>query len=101
MFLFVVSFSYKKKDGDLLLAQARIKELEGQFNQSEAALNTALSENSALSAELADLKARLAKVGRSAFVKEIDFCLNSTQTMAIYRFRLSISCLHCLHILAH
>lgn len=66
-------FSYKKKDGDLLLAQARIKELEGQFNQTEASLNTALSENSALSAELADLKARLAKVGKSAFEREIYF----------------------------
>ncbi|XP_062412591.1 lamin-B2 [Sardina pilchardus] len=56
-----VNRNYKKRDGDLILAQARIKELEGQFNQSEAALNTALSENGALSAELADLKARLAK----------------------------------------
>ncbi|XP_041913378.1 lamin-B2 [Alosa sapidissima] len=56
-----VNRNYKKRDGDLVLAQARIKELEGQFNQSEAALNTALSENSALSAEIADLKARLAK----------------------------------------
>lgn len=48
------------------MAQARNKELEGQFNKSEAALNTAMSENSALSAELADLKAQLAKVSRLA-----------------------------------
>uniref|UniRef100_A0A671RKT7 Lamin-B2-like n=1 Tax=Sinocyclocheilus anshuiensis TaxID=1608454 RepID=A0A671RKT7_9TELE len=52
---------YKKKDGDLALAQARIKELEAQYNKKEAALNTALSENNSLSAELADLKAQLAK----------------------------------------
>lgn len=54
--------SYKKKDGDLALALARIKELEAQYNKNEAALNTALSENGSLSAELADLKAQLAKV---------------------------------------
>uniref|UniRef100_A0A8B9HPD0 Lamin B2 n=1 Tax=Astyanax mexicanus TaxID=7994 RepID=A0A8B9HPD0_ASTMX len=58
-----ITKSFKKKDGDLVLAQARIKELESQYNQSEAALNTALSENAALSAELADVKTQLAKVG--------------------------------------
>uniref|UniRef100_A0A8C2GSA6 Lamin B2 n=1 Tax=Cyprinus carpio TaxID=7962 RepID=A0A8C2GSA6_CYPCA len=57
-----VTRNYKKKDGDLALAQARIKELEAQYNKKEAALNTALSENKSLSAELADLKAQLAKV---------------------------------------
>ncbi|GAA6104058.1 lamin-B2 [Tachysurus ichikawai] len=56
-----VTKSYKKKDGDLALAQTRIKELESQFNQSEASLSTALSENASLSAEVADLKNQLAK----------------------------------------
>ncbi|XP_066503781.1 lamin-B2 [Hoplias malabaricus] len=56
-----VTRNFKKKDGDLALAQARIKELESQYNQSEAALNTALGENAALSAELDDLKTQLAK----------------------------------------
>uniref|UniRef100_A0AAY4CS99 Lamin B2 n=1 Tax=Denticeps clupeoides TaxID=299321 RepID=A0AAY4CS99_9TELE len=56
-----VNRNFKKKNGDLNLAQARIKELEGQFNQSEAALNCALSENRALTAEVAELKAQLAK----------------------------------------
>uniref|UniRef100_A0A673FRX5 Lamin-B2-like n=1 Tax=Sinocyclocheilus rhinocerous TaxID=307959 RepID=A0A673FRX5_9TELE len=56
-----VTRNYKKKDGDLALAQARIKELEAQYNKNEAALNTALRENKSLSAELADLKAQLAK----------------------------------------
>ncbi|KAI5101117.1 lamin-B2 [Silurus meridionalis] len=52
---------YKKKDGDLALAQARIKDLESQFNQSEASLATALGENSALAAEINNLKKLLAK----------------------------------------
>lgn len=56
-----VTRNYKKKDGDLAVAQARIKELEAQYNKNEAALNTALGENRSLSAELADLKAQLAK----------------------------------------
>ncbi|KAJ8374686.1 hypothetical protein SKAU_G00052660 [Synaphobranchus kaupii] len=53
--------NFKKRDGDLAIAQARIKELESLYNRSEAALNTALSENGSLGAELADLKAQLAK----------------------------------------
>ncbi|MBN3303006.1 LMNB2 protein, partial [Amia calva] len=57
-----VTRNYKKKDGDLAAAQARIKELEAMYNKSEASLNTALSENRALVAEVADLKAQLAKV---------------------------------------
>uniref|UniRef100_A0A8C9U1G0 Lamin B2 n=1 Tax=Scleropages formosus TaxID=113540 RepID=A0A8C9U1G0_SCLFO len=52
-----VTRNFKKKDGDLTLAQARVKELESMYNKSEAALSTALSENAALGAELADLKA--------------------------------------------
>ncbi|MBN3317110.1 LMNB2 protein, partial [Atractosteus spatula] len=52
---------YKKKDGDLAAAQARIKELEAQCNKSGADLNTALSENRALVAEVNELKAQLAK----------------------------------------
>ncbi|XP_036376851.1 lamin-B2 [Megalops cyprinoides] len=51
----------KKRDGDLAIAQARIKELESLYNKSEAALNTALSQNGALEAEVADLKAQLSK----------------------------------------
>ncbi|KAF4083156.1 hypothetical protein AMELA_G00136740, partial [Ameiurus melas] len=56
-----VTKSFKKRDGDLALAQARIKELESQYNQSEASLATALSENAALCAEITDLKNQLAK----------------------------------------
>ncbi|KAL7855254.1 hypothetical protein SRHO_G00174440 [Serrasalmus rhombeus] len=56
-----VTKNFKKRDGDLALAQARIRDLESQYNQSEAALSTAVSENAALSAELADLKNQLSK----------------------------------------
>uniref|UniRef100_A0AAY4CTY7 Lamin B2 n=1 Tax=Denticeps clupeoides TaxID=299321 RepID=A0AAY4CTY7_9TELE len=65
-----VNRNFKKKNGDLNLAQARIKELEGQFNQSEAALNCALSENRALTAEVAELKAQLAKVSIRVYLTE-------------------------------
>uniref|UniRef100_A0A8C7JM10 Lamin B2 n=1 Tax=Oncorhynchus kisutch TaxID=8019 RepID=A0A8C7JM10_ONCKI len=51
----------ESKDGDLTLAMARAKDLEAQFNKSEANLATALSENGNLAAEVADLKAQLAK----------------------------------------
>uniref|UniRef100_A0AAR2K0P9 Lamin B2 n=1 Tax=Pygocentrus nattereri TaxID=42514 RepID=A0AAR2K0P9_PYGNA len=57
-----VTKNFKKRDGDLALAQARIRDLESQYNQSEAALSTAVSENAALSAELADLKNQLSKI---------------------------------------
>lgn len=60
--VFVVFCSYKKRDGDLALAHARIKELESQYNQSEASRTTALCENAALTAEIAELKKLLAKV---------------------------------------
>lgn len=43
-------------------AVSRASALEGQLNQSEAALATALSQNAALSAELGDVKSMLAKV---------------------------------------
>lgn len=54
--------SLKKKDGDLSAAVSRASALEGQLNQSEAALATALSQNTALIAELGDVKSMLAKV---------------------------------------
>lgn len=53
--------SLKKKDGDLAAAVSRAAVLEGQLNQSEAALTTTLSQNSALTAELGDIKSMLAK----------------------------------------
>lgn len=62
LFFVLHLLSLKKKDGDLTLAMARAKDLEAQFNKSEANLATALSENGNLAAEVADLKAQLAKV---------------------------------------
>lgn len=55
-------FSYKKKDADLSVAQGRIKDLEVLFHRSEAELNTVLNEKRSLEAEVADLRAQLAKV---------------------------------------
>lgn len=55
-------FSYKKKDADLSVAQGRIKDLEVLFHRSEAELNTVLNEKRNLEAEVADLRAQLAKV---------------------------------------
>ena len=57
-----MSFSVKKKDNDLAAVVSRASGLEGQLNKSEAALSTALSQNAALTAELADVKSQLAKV---------------------------------------
>ncbi|XP_023699586.2 lamin-B2 isoform X1 [Paramormyrops kingsleyae] len=56
-----VTKNFKKKDGDLVSALARIKELDSLHIRSEAALSAAMSENASLGAELADLKAQLAK----------------------------------------
>ncbi|XP_015253805.1 PREDICTED: lamin-B2 [Cyprinodon variegatus] len=51
----------KKKDGDLAAAMTRANGLEAKLNKSEAALATALSQNAALTSELADVKNQLAK----------------------------------------
>nr|XP_023699586.1 lamin-B2 [Paramormyrops kingsleyae] len=56
-----VTKNFKKKDGDLVSALARIKELDSLHIRSEAALSAAMSENASLGAELADLKAQLSK----------------------------------------
>uniref|UniRef100_A0A7N8YJL4 Lamin B2 n=1 Tax=Mastacembelus armatus TaxID=205130 RepID=A0A7N8YJL4_9TELE len=50
-----------KKDSDLAAAVSRASGLEGQLNKSEAALSTALSQNTALTSELSDVKSLLAK----------------------------------------
>nr|XP_060613797.1 lamin isoform X1 [Anolis sagrei ordinatus] len=51
-----------KKEGDLLSAQARLKDLEALLNSKEAALSTALGEKRTLDTEARDLRAQLAKV---------------------------------------
>uniref|UniRef100_A0A8D0A9J8 Lamin B2 n=1 Tax=Sander lucioperca TaxID=283035 RepID=A0A8D0A9J8_SANLU len=50
-----------KKESDLAAAVSRAGGLEAQLNKSEASLSTALSQNAALSSELADVKGLLAK----------------------------------------
>ncbi|NXF39355.1 LMNA protein, partial [Nyctibius bracteatus] len=51
-----------KKEGDLLTAQARLKDVEALLNSKEAALSTALSEKRNLETEVRDLKAQVAKL---------------------------------------
>lgn len=53
--------SYKKKDGEWSTSQGRIKELEVLFHRSEAELTATLAEKRNLEAEVADLRAELAK----------------------------------------
>ncbi|XP_066490874.1 lamin-B2 [Tiliqua scincoides] len=53
--------SYKKKDGEWSTSQGRIKELEVLFHRSEAELTATLAEKRNLEAEVADLRAQLAK----------------------------------------
>lgn len=54
--------SVKKKEGDLAASTSRAGVLQDQLNKSEAALSTALSQNSALTSELAEVNSLLAKV---------------------------------------
>uniref|UniRef100_A0A8C9QQT2 Prelamin-A/C n=1 Tax=Spermophilus dauricus TaxID=99837 RepID=A0A8C9QQT2_SPEDA len=51
-----------KKEGDLMAAQARLKDLEALLNSKEAALSTALSEKRTLEGELHDLRGQVAKL---------------------------------------
>lgn len=54
--------SVKKKEGDLAATMSRASVLQDQLNKSEAALSTALSQNVALTSELADVNSLLVKV---------------------------------------
>nr|XP_028569285.1 lamin-B2 isoform X3 [Podarcis muralis] len=58
---FLSFLSYKKKDGEWSTSQGRIKELEVLFHRSEAELTATLTEKRNLEAEVADLRAQLAK----------------------------------------
>lgn len=63
-------FSYKKKDSDLISALARLKDFQLTYHKNEAALNSALSENNRLEAEMEDLRSQLAKVKNHGWVIE-------------------------------
>ncbi|KAJ7308144.1 hypothetical protein JRQ81_008657 [Phrynocephalus forsythii] len=56
-----LSKSYQRKNGEWSTSQGRIKELEVLFHRSEAELTTTLTEKRNLEAEVADLRAQLAK----------------------------------------
>ncbi|NWJ06026.1 LMNB2 protein, partial [Crypturellus undulatus] len=66
--------NYKKKDADFSVAQGRIKDLEVLFHRSEAELNTVLNEKRTLEAEVADLRAQLAKAedGHAVAKKQLE-----------------------------
>ncbi|XP_058016544.1 lamin [Ahaetulla prasina] len=51
-----------KKEGDLLAAQARLKDVEALLNSKEAALTTALGEKRNLETEVRDLRGQLGKL---------------------------------------
>lgn len=56
-------FSAKKREGELTVAQGRVKDLETLFHRSEAELASALSDKHGLETDVAELRAQLAKVG--------------------------------------
>uniref|UniRef100_A0A4W3HX77 Lamin B2 n=1 Tax=Callorhinchus milii TaxID=7868 RepID=A0A4W3HX77_CALMI len=60
-----LSKGYKKKESDLITTQTRLKEFEATYHKNEAALNTALAEKRSLEAQVADLRAQLAKAESS------------------------------------
>jgi lamin B len=62
----LLAFSAKKREGELTVAQGRVKDLESLFHRSEAELATALSDKQGLETEVAELRAQLAKVGLGA-----------------------------------
>uniref|UniRef100_A0A4W4G9E4 Lamin B1 n=1 Tax=Electrophorus electricus TaxID=8005 RepID=A0A4W4G9E4_ELEEL len=51
--------NYAKKDTDLAVSQARLKDVEALLNTKEASLNTALSEKKGLEGTLADMQAQI------------------------------------------
>ncbi|XP_076876125.1 lamin-B1 [Brachyhypopomus gauderio] len=51
--------NYAKKDNDLAVSQARLKDVESLLNTKEATLNTTLSEKRGLEGTLADLQAQM------------------------------------------
>ncbi|XP_075400869.1 lamin-B2 [Tenrec ecaudatus] len=56
-----VNKSAKKREGELTVAQGRVKDLESLFHRSEAELAAALSDKRSLESDVADLRAQLAK----------------------------------------
>lgn len=61
--LALLTFSAKKREGELTVAQGRVKDLESLFHRSEVELAAALSDKRGLESDVAELRAQLAKVG--------------------------------------
>ncbi|XP_066132903.1 lamin-B2 [Saccopteryx bilineata] len=66
--------SSKKKDGELTVAQGRVKDLESLFHRSEAELAAALSDKRGLENDVAELRAQLAKAedGHAVAKKQLE-----------------------------
>nr|XP_020750916.1 lamin-B2 [Odocoileus virginianus texanus] len=66
--------SAKKKEGELTVAQGRVRDLESVFHRSEAELAAALSDKRTLENDVAELRAQLAKAedGHSVAKKQLE-----------------------------
>ncbi|KAL1783102.1 lamin-B2 isoform X1 [Sigmodon hispidus] len=66
--------SAKKREGDLTVAQGRVKDLESLFHRSEAELASALSDKHGLEKDVAELRAQLAKAedGHTVAKKQLE-----------------------------
>ncbi|XP_026941495.1 lamin-B2 isoform X3 [Sagmatias obliquidens] len=66
--------SAKKREGELTVAQGRVKDLESVFHQSEAELAAALSDKRALENDVVELRAQLAKAedGHTVAKKQLE-----------------------------
>lgn len=59
----LLTCSASKREGELSVAQGRVKDLESLFHRSEVELAAALSDKRSLESDAAELRAQLAKVG--------------------------------------
>ncbi|XP_019513031.1 PREDICTED: lamin-B2 isoform X1 [Hipposideros armiger] len=66
--------SSKKREGELTVAQGRVKDLESLFHRSEAELAAALSDKHSLENDMAELRTQLAKAedGHSVAKKQLE-----------------------------
>ncbi|XP_036027004.1 lamin-B2 isoform X1 [Onychomys torridus] len=66
--------SAKKREGELTVAQGRVKDLESLFHRSEAELASTLSDKHALENDVAELRAQLAKAedGHAVAKKQLE-----------------------------
>ncbi|KAG5208948.1 hypothetical protein MJG53_007337 [Ovis ammon polii x Ovis aries] len=66
--------SAKKREGELTVAQGRVRDLESVFHRSEAELAAALSDKRALENDVAELRAQLAKAedGHAVAKKQLE-----------------------------